>query len=95
MRKIYTNHQIRKTTATSMHKSGYSLEQIAHVTKHKNLDSLKHYIAGPTMSEKGNYNQSLFDYGNSTPQKRPHECENAKNIKKKQVLEPRKMIKTQ
>lgn len=39
--RIYTNHQIRKTTATSLHRSGFSLEQIAHVTKHKNLDSLK------------------------------------------------------
>ena len=32
--KIYTNHQIRKTTATGMHKEGFSFEQIASVTKH-------------------------------------------------------------
>ena len=39
--KIYTNHSIRKTTATGMHRQGFSLQEIANVTKHKNLDSLK------------------------------------------------------
>ena len=42
--KIYTNHCIRKTTATAMKRQGFDLNQISHVTKHKNLDSLKHYI---------------------------------------------------
>ena len=46
--KTYTNHQIRKTTATGMRRSGFTLEQIANVTKHKNLDSLKHYVDAPT-----------------------------------------------
>ena len=63
----YTNHQIRKTTATGLRKSGFTLEQIAHVTKHKNLDSLKHYVDGPTLSDKENYNQGLFSYGQKTP----------------------------
>ena len=74
--KIYTNHQIRKTTATGMHKEGFSFEQIANVTKHKNLDSLKHYISGPTLNEKQSYNEGLFNYGNpeqnqNRSQKRP------------------------
>ena len=34
LNKIYTNHQIRKTTATGMRRSGFTLEQIAHITKH-------------------------------------------------------------
>ena len=46
--KKYTNHQVRKTTATAMKRSGYSLQEIANVTKHKNLDCLKHYLAAPT-----------------------------------------------
>ena len=75
--KIYTNHQIRKTTATGMHKSGFTLEQISHVTKHKNLDSLKHYVAAPTIQEKEAYNEGLFSYGNNeaitSPTKRFHE----------------------
>ena len=69
----YTNHQIRKTTATGMRKSGFTLEQIAHVTKHKNLDSLKHYMDGPTLSDKENYNEGLLRYGQKTqpPQAQP------------------------
>ena len=62
--KIYTNHQIRKTTATGLHRSGFSLQQIVNITKHKNLDSLKHYMEKPTLTEKHTYNQGLFQYGN-------------------------------
>ena len=59
---IYTNHKIRKTTATGLQRSGSTLEQIAHVTKHKNLDSLKHYVDKPTLCDKENYNDGLFNY---------------------------------
>ena len=62
--KIYTNHQIRKTTATGMHQEGFSLQEIAHVTKHKNLDSLKHYVSAPTLHDKQRYNDGLFSYAN-------------------------------
>ena len=34
--KEYTNHSIRKITATGLRKSVFSLEEIANVTKHKN-----------------------------------------------------------
>ena len=37
LKKVYTNHCIRGTTATAMYKSGYSLHNINQVTKHKNL----------------------------------------------------------
>ena len=63
--RIYTNHQIRKTMATGMHRSGFSQEEIANVTKHKNLDSLKSYVSAPSFSEKQRYNEGLFSYGNS------------------------------
>ena len=52
--KTYTNHSIRKMTATAMYRSGFSLKEISHVTKHNNLDSLKHYISGPTYTGKEN-----------------------------------------
>ena len=64
--KIYTNHQIRKTTATAMYKSGFGLKEISNVTKHKNLDSLKHYIGGPTYKDKENYNQALLQYAENS-----------------------------
>ena len=57
--KIYTNHQIRKTTATAMKRSEYDLNSISHVTTHKNLDSLKHYLDVPSHSEKHGYNEAL------------------------------------
>ena len=72
--KNYTNHQIQKTTATGMKESGFSLQQISNVTKHKNLDSLRHYVSGPTLKEKESYNEGLFNYGqkdcNTAPPKR-------------------------
>ena len=60
--KIYTNHCIRKITATGMHKQGYSLKEIANVTKHKNLQSLEHYIGRPNHQDKQCYSDSLFKY---------------------------------
>ena len=62
----YTNHQIRKTTATAVHRSGFDFKQIAHITKHKNLDSLKHYVDGPTHADKHEYNDALYRYGGDT-----------------------------
>ena len=59
--KIYT-HQIRKMTATAFNKSGFTLKQIANVTKHKNLQSLQNYIGGPDQEEKESSN-AFFDYG--------------------------------
>ena len=32
------------------------------MTKHKNLDSLKHYVAGPTYQDKEEYNAALLKY---------------------------------
>ena len=80
--KIYTNHQIRKTPVTGMHRSGFSLQEIANVTKHKNLDSLKHYVSKPTLQEKASYNQGLFNYGNTK--------ENPKRSNNKTEPQPKK-----
>ena len=60
--RIYTNHCIRKTTATALKRQGFDLTEIQNVTKHKNLDSLKYYISGPTYKEKRNYNGAVLNY---------------------------------
>ena len=82
--KRYTNHCIRKTTATGMHRQGYSLKEIANVTKHKNLQSLEHYISGPNQKDKEGYSTALFNYSkNKVQNKRPQEC--VENVQKKKV----------
>ena len=50
--RIYTNNCIHKTTATAMKRQGFDLNEIQNVTEHKNLDSLKHYISGPSYKDK-------------------------------------------
>ena len=68
----YTNHCIRKTTATALHHQGFDLSEIQNVTKHKNIDSLKHYISVPTYKEKKNYNNALLNYAeNEHPEEEP------------------------
>ena len=61
--RIYTNHCICKTTATDLKQQGFELHETQNVTKHKNLDSLKHYISGPAYQEKQNYSKALLKYG--------------------------------
>ena len=62
----YTNHSIRGTTATAMYRSGYSLHDIASVTRHKNIESLKHYLEQPTLDDMKNYSDSLFKYADNS-----------------------------
>ena len=63
--KEYTNHCIRKTTATALKRQGFDLNEISHVTKHKNLDSLKHYIGGPSYTDKRRYNDAMANYASN------------------------------
>lgn len=62
---IYTNHEIRSTTATAMHKSKFNLKEIQNVTKHKNIQSLDRYVSGPTLEEKEKYSTALYQYATS------------------------------
>ena len=59
---IYTNHCIRKTAGTAMHKSGASLRETRHLMKQKNIQSLQHYVAGPTLEDKERYGNMLYNY---------------------------------
>lgn len=45
----YSNHEIRKTCATSMMKGGVPVPDIAHHLKHKDLQTLQHYLEQPSM----------------------------------------------
>ena len=62
LNKMYTNHCIRKITATGMKYKGFNLQEIANVTEHVNLESLKQYISAPTHKEKENYCDGLYWY---------------------------------
>ena len=77
--KIYTNHCIRKTTATGMYRQGYSLKEIANETKHKNLQSLEHYINGPNHQDKTSYLNALFDYSKKTDSNQKRQCDKKKS----------------
>ena len=63
------------------------MKQFANVTKHKNLQSLEHYISAPTLEEKENYSASLFDYTKNS-NKRQIQQEAASPIKPKKMLKP-------
>ena len=45
-----------------MHKHGHSLQEIANIVKHKNLESLKWYLEAPDQKDKENYCKSLSKY---------------------------------
>ena len=45
-----------------MKRAGYTLEEIAWVLKHKNLESLCRYLVKPTQGEKENFSNDLFKY---------------------------------
>lgn len=65
---MYTNHCIRGTTATALKKLGFSIPEIASVTKHRNFQSLEHYLEKPSLEERGRFSKSLFQYAsNQTP----------------------------
>ena len=55
------NHCIHGTTASAVKRAGYTLNEIAFVLKHKNLESLKYYLDKPTLEDKTNFSDSLFD----------------------------------
>lgn len=48
----YTNHCVRASTVTALYQAGVDSHQICLLTKHKNENSLKHYINGSTSEQK-------------------------------------------
>lgn len=49
---VYTNHSVRATTITALHRGGVDTSSIIAVTNHKNINSLSHYIDGLSEAEK-------------------------------------------
>lgn len=66
----YTNHEIRKTTGTAMKRGGVNDTSIAHHLKHRDLQSLQHYLEKPTIEEKKQNAIALFNYTVSNPEER-------------------------
>lgn len=58
----YTNHELRKTTATGMKKGGVPIPDIAHHLKHKDLQTLSHYLEKPTIADKKRNAAALHNY---------------------------------
>ena len=53
--KKYTNHCVRVTTVTNLKRKGYSDEDIAYVTGHKNVLSIARYNRVPKTDERLHY----------------------------------------
>ena len=58
----YTNHCIRGTSATALYKQGLNLQQVADVTGHRNLESLKFYLERPSKEDKAKASDALYQY---------------------------------
>lgn len=59
--KLYTNHKIRGTTASVM-KDKFGLFAACNVTHHKSYESLRSYLAKPTLEDKAKYSTALFNF---------------------------------
>ena len=51
--KVYTCHCVRASAITTLFHAGVSAQQIISLTKHKNTNSLNHYINGLSTAQKG------------------------------------------
>ena len=49
---IYTNHCVRASTVTALHKAGIEGRRICQLTKHKNESSLAHCVSGSSRAQK-------------------------------------------
>ena len=49
---VYTNHCVRASTVTALHKAGIEGRRICQLTKHKNESSLAHYVSGSSSAQK-------------------------------------------
>ena len=52
-----------------MKAEGHTIGEIAHILKHKNLESIKHYLDKPLMKDKEKFFKSLFRYTKKESQK--------------------------
>ena len=62
---VYTNHCIRGTSATALFREGLNLQEVANVTGHTNLESLKCYLERPSKEDKVVASDALFRYAHN------------------------------
>ena len=60
--RLYTNHCIRGTSATALYREGMTLQEVANVTGHVNLESLRFYLEKPTLMDKAKAADALQAY---------------------------------
>jgi hypothetical protein len=77
---IYTNHCVRATTSTALHQAGVSTDRITSITGHKNNDSLKYYISGPSLLQRQESSKILHHYGKQSTQTTEQEVEHPEKI---------------
>ena len=63
----YTNHCIRATSITALHRAGTDAQSITYVSGHKNVTGLEPYTAGPSHKKKQDMSNTLFNFANGTP----------------------------
>ena len=71
----YTNHSVRATTITNLHRGGVESSRIISVTNHKNVQSLSHYIDGMSEAERQNCSDILSNALDG-PNQNPTDTEN-------------------
>lgn len=84
--KRYTNHNIRRTSGNAMRKAGASAPAIAHHLKQKNLQSMMHYLDQPTIEDKQNNAQMLFEYMHTNKEPAPPQPQRIENVQQQLQL---------
>lgn len=68
---VYTNHCVRASTVTTLYRAGIDTRQICSITKHKNEDTLTHYISSSSDAQKQKassvLSMALMGDSNETP----------------------------
>ena len=68
----YTNHCVRATTITTLHRKGVPANMICHITQHNDERSLSHYVDQPTTSQKRSYSRILGESIRGEPSLQQH-----------------------
>ncbi len=75
---IYTNHSIRATSITLLSNAGIDSTSISHVSGHKTIDSLKHYIQRPSEQQCKNMSNMLHQKATGITEKQPQQTDRQK-----------------
>ena len=76
----YTNHCLRATATTVLSHAGVSPTDICSVTGHSSVESLKHYVAGPSMEQRANMSHILHQYGRPAASNKPQQTSTSQSL---------------